>query len=151
MLSRMFGGVYDFFANLMSAALNGIMSMFKWLGQLIIDFLQILFAPIFYILGFAFYLIYKIGELAVTLIMVLFNIALIFVSLIKGIFATLAGLTYTPTSPDHGTWTSIFQNISQSYSLFQIDNIAYVLQFLIWLSTAYLAIKTLASMRGGSS
>lgn len=150
MLNRIFSGVYDFFSNLMTVVGEGISNMFAWLGQMIIDFLKILFAPILYIVGFIFYLIFKIGEIAVLLLNVLYQISMIFVSLIKGIFLTLAGLTYTPNTADHGTWTSIFNNISDSYGLFQLDNVAYVLMFLIWISTAFIAVRTLASMRGGS-
>lgn len=151
MLSKMFRATYDFFANLMTVVLDAIRNMFAWLGQLIMDFLKILFAPILYIVGFLFYFIFKIGELAVLLIRVLFEIGMIFVSLLTGIFKTLAGLTYTPTTPNHGSWTSVFNNISQSYGLFQLDNVAYVLMFIIWISTAYLALGAIASMRGGGN
>jgi hypothetical protein len=150
MLNSIFTAVYSFFQNLIAKSLAFLGNLLGFLFQKLIDFLKILFSPILILIAMIFYVISKVGTLIVTLIAVLIGIGKIFVSLIKGIFATLAGFSYTPTTPSNGQWTSIFQNVVGGLDFFQIDTLAYILLFLIWFATAFAAVNIISSMKGGS-
>ncbi|MBY9087515.1 hypothetical protein KIH86_25335, partial [Paenibacillus sp. HN-1] len=87
--------------------------------------------------------------LAISLIALFLSLGKLLMAFIKGIFATLAGFTYTPSTPSNGQWTPIFHNVIDSLGPYQLDKIAYILLFCIWISTAYAAIRIIGSIRNG--
>jgi hypothetical protein len=149
MIGQLLKHITDFFQNLFSVVLDFISNLFGYLFQKLFDLLKLLFNPIFILIAMIFYFIGKIATLVVLLFKVLLGIGKIFVSLVKGIFITLAGFNYTPTVRNDGKWTSIFGHISEGFGFFQLDNLAYVLMFLLWFSTGFAAIKILSSMGSG--
>lgn len=151
MIGRFLNSIFTFFQNLFKVLFGWLADLFGYLFQKLFDFLKLLLNPIFIVIALVFYFIYKVAELVVTLLLVLLGIGKLFVSLVKGLIATLAGFRFSATARDDGQWTSIFSNLADGMSYFQFDNIAYVLMFLIWFWTAFAAIRILSSMRGGGT
>lgn len=149
MIGRFLKWIGDFFTNLFKVTFGWLADLFGYLFQKLIDFLKLLFKPFLILIAVIFYFIFKLGVLVVSLLKVIFGIAKIFVALLKGILATLVGLSWTPTTPSHGQWSSIFANLSNGMGSYQLDNVAYVLMFLIWFGTAFAAIKIITSMSAG--
>lgn len=149
MIGQFLSATWTFFERLFKSAFGFIANLFGFLFQKLFDFLKMLLKPVFILIAILFYFIWKIGELAILLLQVLLAIAKLFFSLVKGIFVTLAGFSYTPTTPQNGQWTSVFQNVMSGLDSYQLDVVAYILLFLIWFGTAFAAIRILSSMRGG--
>lgn len=150
MIRQFLNSIYKFFQNLFKTTFDFLGNLFGYLFQKLIDFLKFLFSPVLILIALIFYFIYKLGVLVVKLLAVILGIGKIFFSLVKGIITTLAGFSWTPTSRNDGQWTSIFANMSQGMGSYQLDNVAYVLMFLIWFTTAFYAIRIISSMGGGS-
>jgi hypothetical protein len=147
----MLSKIYDFFVSLFGTLIHWIGSFFSAIFSGLIDFLKMLFKPFLIIIAFVFYFIYELGVTIVLLFKFLLGIAQTIFALIGGIFKTLAGFTFSAdTSNVAGSWSSIFGNLSDGMGVFQLDNIAYLLLFLIWFGTAFAAIKILASLRGAN-
>lgn len=137
--TRIFGRLFEFLGNL-----------FGYLFQQLFNFLKFLFRPLFILIGIIFYVLYKLGVLAVLLLQVFLAIGKLFFALVKGIFVTLAGFSFTPSSTrSDGQWTSIFTNVVDGLGSYQLDTLAYVLLFLVWFGTGWAAIRTLSSIRNG--
>lgn len=137
-LKNLFGSLFDFLGNL-----------FSKLFQSLFDFLKLLLRPVFILIALIFYIVYKIAELAVTLIQLFLALGKLLLSFIKGIFVTLAGFTYTPTTPNDGAWTPIFRHVVDGLESYQFDTIAYILMFCVWFGTAFAVIKIVSSIRNG--
>lgn len=135
---RMFGRLFQFMADL-----------FGHLFQTLFKFLKMLLQPIFIVIAVVFYFIYKIAELAVYIIKLFLMLGKLLLAFVKGIFATLAGFTFTPGTRSDGSWTPIFKNVVQGLETYQISTIAYILQFCIWFATGWAVIRILGSIRNG--
>lgn len=131
--------------------LNWVRMFFSNLFQKLFEFLKWLLKPIFILIALIFYFIYKLGYVLILLFRVFLGIGKVLLSIVAGIFKTLAGFVFTPGStPQEGTWSHVFENLSQyGLGFFQLDTIAYILLFLIWFSTAFIAIRIIANIRGG--
>lgn len=150
MIAGVLNWIGNFFQNLFSGGLSFIANLFGYLFQGLIDFLKLLFRPVLIVIALLFYFIYKLGELIVMLFMVLLSIGKLLYSFVMGLFRTLAGFVWTPTSPNHGQWSSPIREVFTGLEPFQLDKIAYVMIFAIWIMTAWAAIRILSG-RGGSS
>lgn len=135
---RIFGRLFEF-----------ISFLFGWLFQKLFDFLKMLFRPLFIVIALLLYVVYKIAELAIVIIKLFLALGKLVLAFIKGIFTTLAGFTFTPTTPNQGSWTPIFKNLTNGLTYYQLDTLAYVLQFLIWFTVAWAALRILGSIRNG--
>lgn len=146
MLGRIFGSLFDFFKNLLGAMLEGIAKLFHTLFTNLFEFLMLILKPFLIVIAILFYFIYKLAELVFALLTVLLAIGKLFYALVKGIFVTIAGFNFTPTTtpPDHGAWTSYFVHIFAAFEYFQMDNVGYIIMFMIWLFTAFAAIKIMS-------
>ena len=149
MVGRIFGAVYTFFKNLLASGLDFLAGLLGGLFNGLITVLKTIFAPILAIVALIAYFVYKLGELVVTLLAVLLAVGKLIYSFVMGLFRTLAGLSWTPTTPSHGSWSAPIGEVFDALEIFQLDKIAYVLMFAIWVLTALGAIRILSS-RGGS-
>lgn len=149
MIANILNYIGNFFQNLISVVIGFLGNLFGYLFQKLFDLLKILFNPIFIVIALLFYFIGKLATLVFLLLQVILSIGKLFYSLVQGILTTLAGFTFTPTARDDGQWTSIFNHVTDGLSFFQLDNLAYVLMFMIWFSTAFAAVKIITSMGGG--
>jgi len=149
MIGQILRAGWDFSMRLTQRVLSFLSSLLGHLFQTLFSFLKILLRPLFIVIALLLYFVYKIAELAVTLISLFLAIGKLLLAFIKGIFVTLAGFTYTPTTPHHGQWTSIFINVAGGFEKFQLDKIAYILQFGIWFGTAFAVVRIISSIRSG--
>lgn len=124
---------------------NQIWSFFQTLIDIIVNFIEVIFALI---TGFLYFL-YKIGVLAVKLFQLLFETAKILWSLVVGFGRTLASLSYTPRGSSGTGYSEILGKLFSNLSVLQIDSIAYILLFVIWMFTAVGAIRLVSSIRVG--
>lgn len=136
--TRMFGRLFQFLGDL-----------FGSLFQTLFTFLKKLLQPIFIVIALVLYFVYKVAELAVYLIKLFLMIGKLLLAFVKGIFVTLAGFTFTPSGRNDGSWTPIFRNVVGGLDSYQLSNLAYVLQFLIWFGFGWAAIRVIGSMRSG--
>ncbi|WP_127490224.1 hypothetical protein [Paenibacillus ehimensis] len=149
MISDFLNWIGSFFQNLFKTLFGWIADLFGYLFQKLFDFLKFLLNPVLIVIALIFYFLYKLAALVLLLLQVLLAIGKLFVSMIKGLFMTLAGFSYTPTVRSDGQWSSIFSNLNRGLGDYQLDNLAYVLLFIIWFGTAFAAIRILSSMKGG--
>lgn len=149
MISQFLGWFGTFLTRLFNSVLGFIFTLFGFLFQKLFDLLKLLFQPIFIVVGIIFYLLWKVAELVITLLQLLLGIGKLFYALVKGIFLTLAGFSFTPSVRNDGQWTSIFNHVSEGLQFFQMDTLAYILIFLIWFSCGFAAIRILSSIKGG--
>jgi hypothetical protein len=148
MIGSILSWIGSFLSNLFSAALSFLANLFGMLFSGLITVLKAIFKPILILVALIFYFVYKLGELILTLFVVLLAIGKLLYSLVMGLFNTLAGLTWTPSTPSHGTWSVMIGEVFTALEPYQLDKIAYLLMFVIWISTAFAAIKILT--RGGA-
>lgn len=149
MLARVFDPIYLFIKNALAATVKFVTDLLGYLFQKLIDFLKALFTPLFLVIAMLFYFVMQLATLIWKLILVLVGIGKIFVSLVVGIFKTLAGISFTSAPRQDGKWTSIFENVVGGLDYFQLETISYILLFIIWFSTAFAGLRIITSMRGG--
>lgn len=131
--------------------LDGIGRLYGWLLDGLVSILKAIFTPILILISIIFYFVYKIGDIFVMIFQVLLGIGKLLYSLIQGLVVTFAGFSWTPTTPDHGSWSHpINQAFSVLEDFYQLDTVAYVVLFLIWIMTAYTAIRMITG-RGGAA
>ncbi|MGG5253527.1 hypothetical protein ACQYAD_08530 [Neobacillus sp. SM06] len=135
---------------------NVIWSGIKWLGQFIknlfqglIDLLVGFFKVIYALIDGLLYLLYKIGMLAVKLFELLFETAKLLWSLVVGFARTLASLSYSPRGSSGTGYSEMLGKLFANLSFLQIDVVAYILLFGLWIFTAVAAMKLLSSIRVG--
>jgi hypothetical protein len=149
MIGKFLGWIGTFFTRLTNSIIGFLGKLFGYLFQKLIDFLKFILKPFLIIGAILFYVLYKVGVLAITFLALLLGIGKLFFALVKGIFLTLAGFSFTPGARSDGQWTSVFQNVMTGFDSYQFGTLSYILIFLIWFSTAFAAIKILSSIRGG--
>lgn len=137
---------------------NVIWGAVKWLGkqigklfQFLIDIIVAFFTVIYDLIAGLLYLLYKIGVLAVKLFQVLLEAAQLLWSLIVGLIRTMGQLVFSPIpkSPNNAYGEMIGQVMGHASTSLQLTSVAYILLFVIWLSTAISAIKLISSIRIG--
>jgi len=144
-LGDAFGKLFD----LLWAIIEWIGNLIRKLFQSLIDLLVMFFKVIFALIDGFLYFLYKIGVLAVKLFQVLFETGKVLVSLVVGFARTLASLTYTPRGSSGTGYSEMLGNIFSRASVLQLDVIAYILLFVLWMFTAVMAIRLISSIRVG--
>jgi hypothetical protein len=144
-LGDAFGKVFDVIWGAIEWVGRLIKSLFQGLIDIIVSFFEIIYALIDGLL----YFLFKCGVLIVKLFVLLFETAKLLWSLIVGFTRTLASLTYTTQSTSGTGYSETLGRLFDSLSVLQIDRIAYVLLFILWMFTAVGAIKLLSSIRVG--
>lgn len=146
MIANILNWISNFFQNLTSVVLNFFSATLGSLFQGLINVLKFIFKPIFILIAIIFYVIYKLGELVVALVMVLVAIGKLLYSFVIGLFKTIASLAWTATAPpDHGSWSGAMTQFFAALEPYQLNKIAYVISFVIWVTTAIAVIKILSS------
>ena len=126
----------------------------RWLGQLLerlfqalIDVLTAFFEVIYDLIRCFLYLIYKIGELAIKLFLVLWELAKLLYSFVVGIGRTVASLFYTPKGSGGHGYSAEMGKVMSSLDALQMDVVAYILLFIIWIFTAFGVIKIISTFK----
>lgn len=149
MIGQILRAGWTFLERMLQRLLEFLSSLFGHLFNALFSFLKVLLRPIFIVVALLLYFVYKIAELAITLISVFLSLGKLLMAFIKGIFITIGGFTYAPTTPNNGAWNNVFNNVVGSLGPYQLDKIAYLLLFCIWITTAFAAIKIIGSIRNG--
>lgn len=93
------------------------------------------------------YLIYMIGVLAVKLFQVLFELAKLLWAFVQGLGRTIGSLFYTELpSSGHG-YSAMMGRVVESLGVLQLDVVAYILLFLIWIATAFGVITIIGTLK----
>lgn len=119
------------------------------LGSWLLEGLGKLLAPVLEFLGAIFYFLYKIGVVLAKVLHIVYAIAKLLIGLIQGLFSTLIGFSYTgraATLPS--SYQKVFTELQPTFQTLQLDKVAYLFQFGIWLFTAFMAIRIIGNMRG---
>jgi hypothetical protein len=144
-LGDAFGKLFDVIWDGIEWIGSFIKKMFQGLVDIIIGFFEVIYALIDGLL----YLLYKIGVLAVKLFQVIFEFGKVLWSLVVGFGKTLASLAYTPQASSNTGYSDMLGRLFTQLDKLQIDSIAYILLFVIWLFTAVSAMKLISSLRVG--
>lgn len=150
MIRRFLDATWTFLERLFKRLFKFLAELLGNLFQTLFEFLKILLRPIFIVIALVLYIVYKIAELIITLLKLFLAVGKLLVMFVKGIFVTLSGFTFTPSSRSDGAWTPIFNNVVQNgLSFFQLDTLSYVLLFCIWFATGFAVIRIISSIRNG--
>lgn len=147
MIANILGWISGFFQNLFSVVLGFLRDLFGYLFQALITVLKAIFKPILIVVAIIFYFLYKVGVLIVELFQFLLAIGKLLYQFVSGLFRTLAGLTWTPAVPHHGSWSHPIAQVFDALEVYQLDKLAYVLLFAIWIMTAVAAIRIISRER----
>lgn len=141
--------LYDVFKNLF----DFLFDLFKWLGELLerlfqslIDVLVAFFSVIYDLIRGLLYLIYMIGVLAVKFFTLIFQIGKLAWSFIVGLGKTVASMFYIEREFSGHGYSQMMGQIVKSLDVLQLDVVAYILLFIIWIMTAFGVIKILSTL-----
>lgn len=160
---KIFGVIWDAIVWIGQAIWNGIKwignviwDAIKWVGNLLrslfenlIDLLISFFEVIYALIDGLLYLLYQIGVLAVKVFLIFFETAKVLVSLVVGFAKTLASLSYTPSGSSGTGYSEMIGKLFAAAEPLQLNVVAYILLFMIWIGTAVAAIKLVSSIRVG--
>lgn len=132
-----FGYLFGFLGDMALWILNGLMKIF----QPIIDFI-----------GAIFYFIFMLGVLLVKVLSLFLSVAKLCIGLLTGLFKTVAGLSFSGSAAAiPNSYQSTFDHLQPVFVTLQIDKIAYLLMFTVWVATAFTATKIIGNMNGGGA
>ncbi|MCY7486733.1 hypothetical protein [Paenibacillus alvei] len=138
-----------------SAIADGFGYLFGWMSDLFqwfMDGILWLLQPLLDLIGAIFYFIYCVGLVLIKVFAVVLTIGRLLIGLTTGLFKTITGLGIAGGSaPLPASYTGTFSKLQPIFAQLQIDKAAYVIHFAIWITAAFLAIKIIGGMRGGSS
>ncbi|WP_017187391.1 hypothetical protein [Alkalibacillus haloalkaliphilus] len=161
-----FGELFSFLAEIVGTIASAIWDAISWIGSLIwdaitwlgellrdlfqflIDLLISFFEVIYALIDGFLYFLYNIGLLAVKVFMIFFEVGKLIISFIQGIAATLQSLFFTPGGTGGHGYSGMIGQIFTALEVLQLHVIAYVLLFIIWISTAFAVIRILSNLRG---
>lgn len=136
-----------------SAIADGFNYLFSFLSDgfgFILDGIFQLFKPILSFLDMIFYFIYKLGVIVVKIVALVFAVGRLLVGLIEGLFATIFGFSYSGRPAQlPSSYANAFARLQPTMAKLQLDKVAYILQFGLWLFTAFAATTIIGKMRGG--
>jgi hypothetical protein len=138
-LGSLFGDLKNFLAKLMQSLVNA-------LGEM----LYRLFKPIFDIITAIIHFIAKLFEILWLLLQIFLQLGHIIIAFITGLFRTLAGLTYDGSTPAlDANMSGAAAGMNQAMSILQLDTLAYLCLFGIWIVTAVSVIRMIGNFSGG--
>lgn len=130
-----FGYLYGLLADLFHMLLDGIWTLLQ---------------PIFELVGAIFYFLYMLGVVLVKILAVVLAVGKLLVGIVTGLFKTILGLGYTGSGAAlPGSYNAAFAKIMPFVNSLQLDKVAYILVFGIWITAGFYAIKIIGDMRGG--
>lgn len=132
-----------------------LFDLFRWLGQLLarlfqalIDVLVSFFMVIYELIKGLLYLLYMIGVCAAKLFLILIDVARLLWSFIVGLTKTFGSIFFVQSPGSGHGYSAMMGKVANSLSVLQLDVVAYILLFGIWLFGAFGVIRIFGSMRG---
>lgn len=136
----MFRAVADGFSYLFDL----IWRAFKWL----LDGLYVLLSPIFDLIAAIGYFIYMIGVILYKVVIIVLAVGKLLIGLIVGLFKTIFGLAPSSSvAVMPQAYHDVFNQLKPIFVTLQIDKVAYLLSFALWIFTAFIAVKIIGTMR----
>lgn len=128
---------------------NYLFGFLSSLGSWLLSGIMKLLQPVLDFLGFIFYFIYMIGVVLVKVVMLVVGVARLLLGLIIGFFKTITGFGYTgaKTSILPSSYTDAFSHLKPLFDMLQLDKVAYIFIFSIWIYTAWAAMQKIGKMR----
>jgi len=121
-------------------------------GKYILDGILWLLSPILDFFAMIFYFIYKLIAVLASVVRLVIDVGRLLLGLVTGLFKTIIGFNFTGSTtilPD--SYQKVFLNLQPILKTLQVDKVAYLFQFGIWIFTAIIAMKIIGNMRGGGS
>lgn len=147
--------IWGFLYNLGERAFTLLYELFVWLGQLLqrlfqslIDVLVAFFMVIYDLIRGLLYLLYMIGVLAVKLFLVLVELGKLLWAFVQGLARTVGSIFYTERSSGGHGYSEMMGRVAEHLHLFQLDVLAYILLFAIWIMTALGVMKIIGNLKG---
>lgn len=138
----MFSAVADGFSYLFDL----IWRAFRWL----LDGLSVLLSPVFELLAAIFYFVYMVGVILYKIVLIVLTIGKLLIGLLTGLFKTIFGLA--PSSNVAAmpqAYHDVFSKLQPIFLTLQLDKVAYLLSFALWIFTAFVAVRIIGTMRNG--
>lgn len=157
LLIQLFTNIGGFLKDAIQSVLDMLYQAFKWLGELLarlfqalIDVLVSFFEVIYDVIRGILYFIYKVGVLIAKLFVIIWDVVTLCWSFVVGIGNTFSSVFFVPsnTGSGHG-YSSLIGKIMSYLDVLQLDVIAYILLFGVWIFGAFGVINILGSLRGG--
>lgn len=146
--------IWNFLYDAFSQLFRMLYELFVWLGQLLqrlfqslIDVLVSFFMVIYDLIRGLMYLLYMIGVLAVKLFTVLFELAKLLWAFVQGFARTIASLFYTERESSGHGYSEMMGRIVDSMDVLQLDVVAYILLFIIWIMTALGVMRVIGTLK----
>lgn len=166
MIGNLFSKLFQFLIALLQSIGNFLSDVFQdlfhflykcfaWLGQLLtklfqalIDVLVSFFMVIYELIKGLLYLLYMIGVCVAKLFVILLEVAQVLWAFVVGVTKTFQSIAFTPgPSAEHG-YSSMMGKVASNLGVFQLDVLAYILLFIIWIFGAFGVIRIFTSLRG---
>lgn len=145
----------NFLADAFQSLFNMLYQLFAWLGQLLarlfqalIDVLVSFFMVIYELIKGLLYLLYMIGVCAAKLFLILWEVAKLIWAFIVGLTTTFQSIFFTPGAGSGHGYSAMMGRAASSLNVLQLDVVAYILLFAIWLFGAFGVIRIFGSLRG---
>ena len=162
LFSKLFQFLISFLASLgglikdsFQSLFNMLFDLFRWLGQLLqrlfqalIDVLVSFFMVIYELIKGLLYLLYMIGVCAAKLFLILWEVAKLVWSFIVGLTTTFKSVFFTPGQGSGHGYSGMMGHVVNSLDVFQLNTVAVILTFAIWLFGAFGVIRIFGSLRG---
>lgn len=157
LLIRLFTTIGNFLSDAIQSVLDMLYQAFKWLGELLarlvqslIDVLVRFFEVIYDVIRGILYFVYKVGVLIAEFFGLIWDVVLLCWSFVVGIGNTFASVFFAPSTAGSGHgYSSLIGKIMSYLDVLQLDVIAYILLFGVWIFGAFGVINILGSLRGG--
>lgn len=144
----------DFMYRVFRRLFSLIEECFIWLGELLarliqslIDVLVSFFNVIYDLIRALLHLVYMIGVLAVKLFEVLWTLGKLLWSFVQGLGRTVSSLFYTPRASSGHGYSEIMGKVASNLHYLQLDVVAYILLFIIWVMTALGVIQIISTLK----
>lgn len=166
MIGNLFSKLFEFLINFLlsigsflkdtfQSLFDMLFDLFKWLGDLLerlfqalIDVLVSFFMVIYELIKGLLYLLYMIGVCAAKLFLILWEVAKLIWAFIVGLTRTFQSIFFTPAESSGHGYSAMMGKVASGLSYFQMDVVAYILMFAIWLFGAFGVIRIFGSLRG---
>lgn len=148
MIGDFLSAIFEFFSTLFS-------NLFSFFGELLGNFFEAIktllltiFEPVLIVIGTIFYFIFKVGVVLLKVIDLLFNFVLLFLSVVKGLFKTLIGLSFSGGSANFpARYSDTFSKVQPAIEMLQINKLATLFLWAIWIFFAIALIKIVGTRR----
>ncbi|GAE32870.1 hypothetical protein [Halalkalibacter hemicellulosilyticus] len=166
-LGNSFGRLFSVIWDAISWVGQQIGSFFMWLGGLIWDavtwvgellfslftelfqLLMVFFEFIYALVDALLYFLWQIGLVVAKVFIIFFELLMLIWSFAVGFGRTLASLTYSPSSGSGHAFSEMLGNIFTALQPLQLNVVAVILMFGVWIFTAMQVIRILSGLRVG--